>query len=50
MLQWKKRIQDILNDQENDALVSELKTLIPEYKSNNSQFEKLDQHGEESKG
>jgi FlaA1/EpsC-like NDP-sugar epimerase len=42
MIQWKGRVEDILNDQENDALVSELKTLIPEYKSNNSQFEKLD--------
>jgi len=50
LLEWRNNMENILSQQNNDNLVMELKKLIREYKSNNSEFEKLDDHGEESKG
>jgi FlaA1/EpsC-like NDP-sugar epimerase len=50
LLEWRNNMESILSQQNNDNLVMELKKLIREYKSNNSEFEKLDDHGEESKG
>ena len=44
--QWFDEVKSMLSEQSNDSLVAALKALIPEYISNNSEFQKLDQHGE----
>lgn len=43
---WLNELTPLLTQQSNDQLVGALKVLIPEYISNNSEFQKLDQHGE----
>ncbi len=39
---WIVELIDLFGKQDNDAMVAKLKAFIPEYKSNNSEFQKLD--------